>query len=176
MWERKVVWMKDSIEFTFNDQVTKLEESIQEDELRLKATMKNRNQIKEVELRMTLKTVSEENNNPVKAEKQEYCEQGSLLNPVKLEEDNDELTDPHGEDSELGEKAESSKKENKRKDNVTDANEVEKDKEDEDEEDEDEETKKKRKIMNLLKDSWNDNRGQSRWRQHDRAMRFKKQR
>ena len=99
-----------------------------------------------------------------------------MLNPVKLEEDNDELTDPHGEDSELGEKAESSKKENKRKDNVTDANEVEKDKEDEDEEDEDEETKKKRKIMNLLKDSWNDNRGQSRWRQHDRTMRFKKQR
>ena len=92
--------MKDSIEFTFNDQVIKLEESIQEDNMMFKATMKNGNQIKEVELRMTVKTVSVENNNPVKAEKQEYCEQGSLLNPVKLEEDNDELTDPHGEDNE----------------------------------------------------------------------------
>ena len=80
--------MKDSIEFTFNDHVTKLEESIQEDEMTLKVTMTNGNQIKEVELRMTLKKVSEENNNPVKAEKKdkEYNEQGSLLDPVSLEE------------------------------------------------------------------------------------------
>ena len=126
MWERKLVWMKDSVEFTFNDQVTKLEESIQEDELRLKASMKNGNQIKEMELRLTLKTVSEENNNHVhvKAEKQEYHEQGSLLDPIKLEEANNEFTDAYSEETELGEKAELSKKQKKQKDNVTDAIEI----------------------------------------------------
>jgi len=124
MWERKLVWMKDSVEFTFNDQVTKLEESIQKDELRLKATMKNGNQIRSVELRMTLKTVSEENNNPVKAEKQEYHEQGSLLDPIKLEEENNELTDAYSEETELGEKAELSQKQKNQKDNVTDAIEI----------------------------------------------------
>ena len=71
MWKRKLVWKNDSIEFSFQDHVVSLEESIQDDEVRFKATMKNGNQIKEVDLRMTLKTVSEENNNPLKAEKRE---------------------------------------------------------------------------------------------------------
>ena len=67
-----------------------------------KATMKSGNQFKEIELRMSLKTVTEENNNPLKAEKQECYEQGSLLNPIKvpLEEDN-QLKHAHREESEV---------------------------------------------------------------------------
>ena len=87
MWQRKLVWKNDSIEFTFQDQVVSLEESFQDDKMSFKATMKNGNQIKEVELKMSLKIVPEnENNNSlykVKAQKQEYFEQGSLLNPIK---------------------------------------------------------------------------------------------
>ena len=66
MWKKKLEWKNDSIEFTFQDRVVSLEESIQDDEMRFKATMKNGNQFKEIELRMCLKTVNEENNNPLK--------------------------------------------------------------------------------------------------------------
>ena len=81
-----MVWKNDSVEFTFHE-VVALEESIQDDEMMFKATMKKgNNQIKEAELKVTLKTVSEERekNNPAKEEKQEYYEQGSLLDPIKL--------------------------------------------------------------------------------------------
>ena len=102
MWNKKLVWKNDSIDFTFQDRVVSLEESIQDDEMSFKATMKNGNQIKEVELRMSLKTVNEMNNNPLKAEKQECYKQGSLLNPIKvpLEEDN-QLKHAHREESEV---------------------------------------------------------------------------
>ena len=107
MWKKKIVWKNDTVEFTFQDQVVSLEESIKDDELSFEATMKNRNnQIKEVNLKVTLKTVSEENNNPDKAEKQEFHEQGSSLGPVKLEEEN-ELAD--------------ASRKNKVKENVADA-------------------------------------------------------
>ena len=52
MWKKKLEWKNDSIEFTFQDRVVSLEESIQDDEMRFKATMKNGNQFKEIELRM----------------------------------------------------------------------------------------------------------------------------
>ena len=101
MWKRKLVWKNDSIEFTFQDRVVSLEESIQDDEMRFKATMKSGNQIKEVELVMTLKTVPEENNNPFKAEKREYYEEGSFLNPIKLQlEEDDQLTHALSEENE----------------------------------------------------------------------------
>ena len=96
MWKKKLVWKNDSIEFDFKDNVVFLEESIQDDELRLKATMKNGNQIKQVELRMT---ISEENNNPLKAEMQEYYEQGTVLNPLKLQLADDESKYAHMEAS-----------------------------------------------------------------------------
>ena len=95
----------DSVEFSFQDlglEVVTLEETIRDDEMKFKAKMRNGNQIKEVELRMT---ISEENNNPPKAEKQEYYEQGTILNPIKLEEDN-ELN--YEEEFDLGEQAMSS--------------------------------------------------------------------
>ena len=110
MWKRKLVWKNDSIEFTFQDPVLTLEESFQDDKMRFKATMKNGNKIKEVELKMTLKTVPDEKDDDMKLkpEKQEYFEHGSLLNPIKLEEDNNnELTDSQMEmvDSNFGENA-----------------------------------------------------------------------
>ena len=92
----------DSVEFSFQDlglEVVTLEETIRDDEMKFKAKMRNGIQIKEVELRMT---ISEENNNPPKAEKQEYYEQGTILNPIKLEEDN-ELN--YEEEFDLGEQA-----------------------------------------------------------------------
>ena len=50
-----------------------------------KATMKNRSYIKELKLKMTLRTVSnEKNNNPIKAERQEYFDQSFLRNPIKI--------------------------------------------------------------------------------------------
>ena len=87
MWKKTLAWNTDSIEFMFKDQVVSIEESIQGDKMMFKATMKNGNQIKEVELKMTIKTVSEENNNPDKEKKQEYHEQGSLLDSINLEEE-----------------------------------------------------------------------------------------
>ena len=108
MWKKKIVWKNDAIEFTFQDQVVSLEESIKDDELSFKATMKNGNQIKEVELKMTLK----ENNNPVKAEKPEYHEQGSVLDPIKLEEENEKLKDAPKNECELGQIAESTTRKN----------------------------------------------------------------
>ena len=107
MWKKKMVWKNDAVEFTFQDQVVSLEESINDDDLNFKATMKNSIQIKEVELKMTLKTVSEDNNNPLKAGKQENYEQGSSRDPVKLEEEK-ELT----------------ARKNKQKGNVTDSMDV----------------------------------------------------
>ena len=127
MWKKKLDWKNDSIEFTFQDQVVivSLEESIQDEEMRFKATMKNGNQIKKVELKITIQTVSEEkeNNNPVRTEKQdqEFYEQGSLLNPIKLEETNNETKHAHQEECELRENAELIKKKNKQKDSVADA-------------------------------------------------------
>ena len=122
MWKKKLDWKNDLIEFTFQDGVVSLEESIQDDEMSFKATMKNGNQIKKVELKMTIETVSEEkeNNNPVKTEKQdqEFYEQGSLLNPIKLEETNNDTKYAHQEECELRENAELIKKKNKQK-NIT---------------------------------------------------------
>jgi len=64
--------------------------------------MKNGNQIKEVELKLTLKTVSEENNNPLKAEKREYYEEGSFLNPIKVQfEEDNQLKYAHCEEREV---------------------------------------------------------------------------
>ena len=57
---------------------------------------------------MTLKTVPDEKNDglKLKSEKQEYFEQGSLLNPIKLEEDNNNVsTDSQMVDSNFGENA-----------------------------------------------------------------------
>ena len=65
MWKKRLVWKNDSIEFNFQDQVVSLEESIQDDEMLFRASMKSGNQIKEVEFRMNVKTVSEENNRHV---------------------------------------------------------------------------------------------------------------
>ena len=132
MWKKKLDWKNDSIEFTFQDQVliVSLEESIQDEEMSFKATMKNGNQIKKVELKMTIGTVSEEkeNNNHVKAEKQdqEYYEQGSLLNPIKLEETNNEMKYAQEEEFEMRENAESIKKKNRQTDFVADAFDVKK--------------------------------------------------
>ena len=120
MWKRKLVWKNDSIEFTFQDQILSLEESIQDDKMRFKASMKKGNQVKEVELRMTLKTVPEEINNLVKTEKQEYYEyeqQGSLKDPIKLEKDSNELTDSHRIECELEDTASSIRQDNEKKDN-----------------------------------------------------------
>ena len=105
MWKKTLAWNNDSIEFMFKDQVDSIEESIQGDKMRFRATMKNGNQIKEVELRMTIKTVSEENNNPDREKKQEYHEQGSLLDSIKLEE---ELPDDPRVESELSSEKEES--------------------------------------------------------------------
>ena len=124
MWKRKLVWKNDSIEFTFQDQILSLEESIQDDKMRFKASMKKGNQVKEVELRMTLKTVPEEINNLVKTEKQEYYEyeqQGSLKDPIMLEKDSNELTDSHRIECELEDTASSIRQDNEKKDNVADA-------------------------------------------------------
>ena len=124
MWKRKLVWKNDSIEFTFQDQILSLEESIQDDKMRFKASMKKGNQVKEVELRMTLKTVPEEINNLVKTEKQEYYEyeqQGSLKDPIKWEKDSNELTDSHRIECELEDTASSIRQDNEKKDNVADA-------------------------------------------------------
>ena len=63
MWKRKLNWKKDSIEFSFQDSVVSLEESFEDDKMRFKAIMKTGNQIKEVELKMTLKIIPEANNN-----------------------------------------------------------------------------------------------------------------
>ena len=60
MWNRRLVWKNDSIDVTFQDQIVSLKESIQDDEVSFKATVKNGDQIKEVELRMTIKTSYEE--------------------------------------------------------------------------------------------------------------------
>jgi len=123
MWKRKLNWKNDSIEFTFQDQVVSLEESILDDEMWFKASMKNGNQIKKVELRMTINTVHEENNNPVKAEEQEFDEfeqPGSFLNPIKLEEDSNELTDAHREEIEDFSLS-IIRKDNEQKDNAKDA-------------------------------------------------------
>ena len=77
---------------------------------------------------MTIKTVYEENNNPVKVGEQELCEYeepGSLLNPIKLEEDSNELTVT--EEIELEDIALSViRKDKKQKDNVEDAIDVKK--------------------------------------------------
>jgi len=107
MWKKTLVWNTDSIEFIFKDQVVSIEESIQGDKMMFKATMKNGKQIKEVELKMTIERVSEENNNPDidKEKKQEYHEQGSLLDSVKLEE---ELPDDPRVESELSSEKEES--------------------------------------------------------------------
>ena len=45
MWERKLAWKNDSLEFKFRHHVVYLDESIQDDEVRFKATMKNGNQV-----------------------------------------------------------------------------------------------------------------------------------
>ena len=116
MWKRKLVWKNDSIEFTFQDQILSLEESIQDDKMRFKASMKKGNQVKEVELRMTLKTVPEENN-LVKAEKQEYYEY-EQKGSDKLETDSNELTDSHRIECEPEDTASSIRKDNEEKVNV----------------------------------------------------------
>ena len=152
MWKRKLVWKNDSIEFTFQDQVLTLEESFQDDKMKFKATMKNGNKIKEVELKMTLKTVPDEKNDDLKLkpEKQEYFEQGSLLNPIKLEEDNNNvLTDSQMVNSNFGENAKIIEKvTEKTQDDVTDVTDVKK---------ADVKEKRKRSTLDACKDVTNTN-------------------
>ena len=103
MWNRRLVWKNDSIDVTFQDQIVSLKESIQDDEVSFKATVKNGDQIKEVELRMTIKTSYEENNDPLKEEEEEYFEECSELKLINIQsrEDND-LKYAHGVERTLG--------------------------------------------------------------------------
>ena len=145
MWKRKLVWKNDSIEFTFQDQVVTLEESLQDDKMEFKAIMKNGDQIKEVEIKLTLKTVPEQKQ---KAEKQEYFEQDSLLNTIKLEEDNNNvLRDSQRID--LGKNAKMIEKvTEKTQDDVSDVKDVK---------NSDSRGKRKRSALDAFKDETSDN-------------------
>ena len=83
--------------------LARTKERNQDDEVTIKATIKNGNQLEENELRITLKASSEENNDPLKEKEQEYFEEGSELKPININSNDDnDLKYAHGEESTLG--------------------------------------------------------------------------